>query len=84
MPHQSKDIWAIRGLFEKAGLTDNTPVETLQYSKADLYELGLSGKDDSSVKRDTICKENDLPCGMSPNAFLAAINLLGIRLDNKE
>ena len=51
------------------------------YSKADLYSFGLSGGGDSSKRRDDICQENGLPTGMSANAFLSAVNLLGIKID---
>lgn len=70
----------IRDLFRKAGITESTKKTHNEYTKAQLYELGLSGRDDSSTKRDEICRENDLPEGMSANAFLAAVNLLGIEL----
>ena len=70
----------IRSLFEKAGITSNGNSPKSEYTKTDLYSLGLSGGGDSSKKRDEICIENGLPCGMSANAFLAAINLLGIKI----
>ncbi len=78
------DADKIRELFENAGLTTDSPVMSKSYTKADLYELGLSGKDDSTVRRDEICKENGLPSGMSANAFLAAVNMLGINLRQEE
>lgn len=70
----------IRGLFERAGITSEKSRSVKRYTKADLYALDLSGGSDSSAKRDEICQNNDLPKGMSANAFLAAINLLGIEL----
>ncbi|MBR2021479.1 MAG: DUF4093 domain-containing protein [Clostridia bacterium] len=70
----------IRGLFEKAGITSEGTKKEAVYTKADLYSLGLSGGSDSSARRDEICEKNDLPKGMSANAFLAAVNLLGIEL----
>ena len=48
-------------------------------TKACLYELGLSGKDGSSEKREFVAEKFGLPKGMSANAFLEAINILGIK-----
>ncbi len=45
-------------------------------SKADFYRDGLSGKDDSSKKRDELAKKLSLPNGMTANALLAALKLL--------
>ena len=70
----------IRSLFEKAGITSDEKKCAVNYTKTDLYNLGLSGGSDSSNKRDDICEKNGLPRGMSANAFLAAVNLLGIDL----
>lgn len=75
------DVQTIMEIFEKAGIvTQSTSISDKGYSKADLYELGYSGKDDSSAKRDTVCKENGLPIGMSANAFLEAVNILKVKL----
>ena len=50
------------------------------YTKADMYELGLSGKKDSKEKRDQTATRFGLPCGMTANALLEAINLLGLEI----
>ena len=73
----------ILALFEKAGITSDGKKSAVNYTKTDLYNLGLSGGSDSSSKRDEICEKNGLPKGMSANAFLAAVNLLGIVIDDK-
>lgn len=70
----------IRCLFKKAGIASGERKNVKNYTKTDLYALGLSGGNDSSTKRDRICLENELPTGMSANAFLSAVNLLGIEL----
>lgn len=44
--------------------------------KSDLYALGLSGGSDSAKKRDEIAEKLSLPKGLTPNAFLDAINVL--------
>ena len=45
-------------------------------SKADFYEDGLMGRDDSVARRDEIASSLGLPVGMSSNALLCAIKLL--------
>ena len=45
-------------------------------SKTDFYRDGLSGADNSSVRRDELAKMLDLPSGMSANALLAAIKMV--------
>ena len=45
-------------------------------SKADLYEDGLSGRDDSAEKRDKLCEKIGLPKKMTPNALLAALRMI--------
>lgn len=45
-------------------------------SKADMYFLGLSGGDGSAAKRVLLCRSLGLPVSISPNAFLAAVNIL--------
>ncbi len=75
------EIDTLREIFKKAHIDGTISKEFSSYNKKDLYFLGLSGQNDSSKKRDEICKDNDLPLGMSANAFLEAVNLLGIRLD---
>ena len=50
--------------------------ERRSITKADLYEDGLTGAPDSAVRRDALARRLGLPMGMTPNAFLAAINVL--------
>lgn len=45
-------------------------------SKADLYEDGLMGKEDSARRRDSLANSVGLPCGMSSNALLAALKII--------
>ncbi len=74
------DTDTIKKLFEKAGISEDDHIQSTSYSKSDLYSLGLSGHSESKALRDKICEENGLPKSMSANAFLAAVNLLGIQL----
>ncbi len=41
-----------------------------------MFVLGLSGSDNSSVKRDAVCRELALPEGMSSKALLEALNII--------
>ncbi len=45
-------------------------------TKADFYEVGMTGGDGSTVRRDEMAKHFELPSGMTPNALLGALNLL--------
>ena len=54
------------------------------YTKADLYAVGLCGREDSHAYRDAFCTANDLPIGMTAGALLEAINLFGIALPDGE
>lgn len=75
----------LRNIFEKyksVKVGDNTQQE--KYTKAYFYEIGLSGKEGSNEKRDKIGKILGLPSGMSANAFLEAIELLGIDKEELE
>ena len=45
-------------------------------SKTDFYIDGLTGKDNSTARRDALCESIGLPTGMTPNALLAALRLL--------
>lgn len=45
-------------------------------TKTDLYVLGLTGTADASLRRDMLAESLGLPRGMTPNAFLGALNIL--------
>ena len=45
-------------------------------TKADLFDLGLSGRPDSKAKRDALLAKLGLPHHMSANAMLQALNIL--------
>ena len=57
--------------------TGKTPPVT----KAMFYEAGLSGKPDSASRRDELAKRLGLPTGMSANALIEAMNILGKTLE---
>ena len=47
-----------------------------EITKLDLFELGLTGGSDSTARRDDLAVSLGLPRGMTPNALLAALNVL--------
>ncbi len=55
---------------------DNKPI-----TKTDFYLYGLTGGDNAALRRDKLCAHLALPAGMTPNALLAALNLLYSRAD---
>ena len=64
-----------------ATVTDGSvsPRRSAGITKADLYELGLSGRPDSRRRRAELLKALDLPERMTTNALLGAVNLLYAR-----
>ncbi len=44
--------------------------------KADFYEAGLTGKENSAERRDELAMRLGMPPGMTPNALLSAVNIL--------
>ncbi|MBQ6935092.1 MAG: DUF4093 domain-containing protein, partial [Clostridia bacterium] len=60
----------------KAGVTTEETKETQRrlVTKTDLYEDGLSGRDDSAIKRKAFLKSLDLPELLSANKLLPIIN----------
>lgn len=72
------DADRLRGLFSKYIAEDTSQVKKEVITKADLYEAGLSGGGNSGEKREKLAVHLGLPRGMSANAFLEAINILGV------
>ncbi|MBE6629955.1 MAG: DUF4093 domain-containing protein [Ruminococcaceae bacterium] len=48
-------------------------------TKTDLFEYGLTGAQNSAARRDALAKAFALPAGMTPNALLAALNVIATR-----
>ena len=55
------------------------PAREPEITKADLFDLGLSGTADSSFRRAALLRQLSLPAHMSANAMLQALNLLYTR-----
>ena len=65
--------WLIKALEPFA---DGNVPDRMELSKADLYELGLSGRDDSEKRRKALAAALNLPTNLSANALLEAIRIL--------
>ena len=61
--------------------TDDAPqrAHSELITKADFYAWGLSGRDDSKAKRESLLRSLELPHDMSSNAMLSALNILYTR-----
>jgi ribonuclease M5 len=81
----------LRGIFEKFAAahpefviqepefcnSENTAAaERSGITSAQMYELGLTGRDNSASLRDDVCRRLGLPAGMSAKAFAEAVGLL--------
>lgn len=60
----------------RCGVTGINQREESVITKADMYEVGLSGHTNSREARERFCRFAGLPSGLSPNALLDAINVL--------
>lgn len=68
----------LRSIFMKYAVNANDTEKSAPITKAFFYEMGLSGGTGSAEKRDILAKKLQLPQGMSANALLEAINMLGV------
>lgn len=57
-----------------ADIGDGVPPHTMMLTKADLYELGLSGAPDSAARRQQLLAALELPATLSANALLDVLN----------
>lgn len=63
----------------KSGATilgENSEIKKSDITKQDLYELGLTGKENSAALREKLLKKLELPTYLSTNAMLSALNCL--------
>lgn len=79
---EGMDVEVLYGLFSnfqktlENRLTGDLGKRGHEVTKADFYEDGLSGRDDSSKKRDRLARYFDLPDKMTAPALLGAVNIL--------
>lgn len=57
-------------------LGENSELKKSEITKQDLYELGLTGRENSAILREKLLKKLELPTYMSTNAMLQALNCL--------
>ncbi len=60
---------------KKFGVNQNSDIKRT-VTKQDMYALGLSGTNDSAIKRKSLLKFMDMPQDMSANFFLDVVNSL--------
>lgn len=60
----------------KSGKFSTGSVDRKPISKTDFYLYGLTGGEHATSRRDVLCGHLSLPAGMTPNALLAALNIL--------
>lgn len=63
----------------KSGATilgEDNEIKKSGITKQDLYELGLTGRENSAVLREELLKKLELPTYLSTNAMLSALNCL--------
>ena len=70
------DADIIRRLLAPFAADRGDEMEREPIEKLDLYEAGLTGASDSAARRDALANKLGLPRSMTPNAFLAALNVL--------
>ena len=75
---EGTEVETLRKLLEPfaSGFSDTCRAEI---TKADLFEAGLTGGTDSAEKRDVLALSLGLPKDMTPNALLAALNVIMTR-----
>lgn len=71
----------IRNAFVKAGLLENEISKKSLVTKMDFYELGLSGKSNSTMLRKMLAEKLDLPIHLSSSALRDAVNTMFDRED---
>ena len=77
---EGTDAQLIRKLLEPFAVgVSNEESEREEITKADLFEVGLTGGSDSAEKRDSFAVSVGLPKKMTPNALLAALNVIMTR-----
>lgn len=77
---EGTDAELIRKLLEPFAVgVSSDESEREEITKADLFEVGLTGESDSAEKRDSFAVSVGLPKKMTPNALLAAVNVIMTR-----
>lgn len=64
--------------------SENDLTRTDELTPTDMFNLGLSGGEGASARRDAVCKSLTLPGGMNAKAFLSAVNIVSNRAEIEE
>lgn len=64
------------GKFSTGSVSGGSVADRKPISKTDFYLYGLTGGEHAAARRDELCGHLSLPAGMTPNALLAALNIL--------
>ena len=71
------DVDVLKNALNKYGvLCETSTINSKAVTKTDLFNLGLSGSENSSFRRKQLLKKLDLPENMTANNLLEAINIL--------
>lgn len=62
--------------FSTGSVSGGSVADRKPISKTDFYLYGLTGGEHAAARRDELCGHLSLPAGMTPNALLAALNIL--------
>lgn len=76
---EGMDADTVRGIFRDFIKNNGASGKRGSFSeitKTDFFECSLTGADNSREMRDAFCKNEGLPTGMTPNALLAAVNII--------
>ena len=77
---EGAEVDLIRKLLEPFSVgVSNGEAEREEITKADFFEVGLTGGADSAQRRDNFAVSVGLPREMTPNALLAAVNVIMTR-----
>ena len=78
---EGADAKVLRELLAPFATDADVSTQREEITKADMFALGLTGGNDSAERRDSLALKLGLPKKMTPNALLAALNVL---IDKKE
>lgn len=73
---EGMDVKVLNEAFRKAGVvSENVPKPSKKIDHKDFYEDGLSGSSDSSMKRNQLKKQLDLPSKLSTSSLIDMLNI---------